>query len=605
MKGVSRPFPSSRSALFLVLLAVSSAGGSFLQTPSGTPASGSGKALAPRPSSQADWKEIDRLVSEQKFEEAAALVARRRQAAREGGDEAEWTRALIRETQLRTGLHGYETAVRFLKEEPWPKGLLSRAALELFYAQSLVNYFHAYSWEIQQRERVESSGTVDLKAWTATQIYAEAVRAYLRLWREREALGREDVKALAEFLEPNNYPSGVRGTLRDALSYLFAAHLADTSGWSPAQSNEVFRLDLPALLRSGEARSVSPTRQSRSGDGALDDDSVHPLVRLAAVLDDLEAWHQGRGEREGAFEARLERLRRLFASFSEEEDRRRIEKDLEERLSSVADVPWFAMGKAQLAEFVERPDLSGDLVRARAIAEEGRRAYPDSIGGRRCLAIVKRIEAPDYQLRTMQSDGPGRRSILVSHKNVRSLRFRAFALDLAQRVQTARNQYSILANGEELRKLIDGLTPRAEWSVALPATTDYRSHATYVTPPMKEPGLYIVAASGAPSFGGRDFPLVAANFILSDLVLVTRAITASAGDPNALEVQALSGETGKPLAGVETTALPNALEPGADRANRLEDDRREGPGALRVSAKRGPGAASSSSLAGAGISPST
>jgi uncharacterized protein YfaS (alpha-2-macroglobulin family) len=548
MSDVSKPFQARRFGLAIVLLALSSAVVAHRQTPgrSATPKKDTVGVSTP----STDWKEIDRLVSEQKFEEATAAVARLRQAARVRGDEAEWTRALIREVQLRTGLHGYETAVRFLKAEPWPKGLLGRTALELFYAQSLVNYFHAYSWEIQQRERVESSGAVDLKAWTGTQIYAEAVRAYLRLWPEREALGREDVKALPEFLEPNSYPSGVRGTLRDALSYLFAAHLADTSGWSPAQSNEVFRLDLPGLLRSGAARSVK-----------LDEDAAHPLVRLAAVLDDLETWHRGRGEREGAFEARLERLRRLFASFSEEEDRRRIEKDLEERLSSVTDVPWFAMGKAQLAEFVERPDLSGDLVRARVVAEEGRRAYPDSIGGRRCLAIVKRIEAPDYQLSAMQSDGAGRRSILVSHKNVRNLRFRAFALDLAQRVETARNLYSILPNGEELRKFIEGLTPRAEWGVALPATTDYRSHATYVTPPMKEPGLYIVAASGAASFGGKDFPLVAANFILSDLVLVTRAVTASAGVPNALEVQALSGETGKPLAGVETVAFRSLWNP--------------------------------------------
>ncbi len=558
MRDVSRLLRPSRSAFFPVLLALASAGVSFRQTPEALPTR---KAAATRPSS-ADWKEIDRLISEQKFEEAVKLVGRRREAARKAGDEADWTRGLIREAQLRTVLHGYETAVRFFKEEPWPKGLLSRAALELYYAQSLVNYFHAYSWEIQKRERVESSGAVDLKAWTTTQIYAEAVRAYRRLWPEREALGREDVKALSEFLELNSYPRGVRGTLRDALSYLFAAHLADTSGWSPAQSNEVFRLDLHGLLRSGETRSAkSPALQSRSGVGVLDDDSAHPLVRLAAVLEDLEAWHQGRGEREGAFEARLERLRRLFASYSEEEDRRRIEKDLEERLSSVADVPWFAMGKAQLAEFVERPDLSGDLVRARAIAEEGRRAHPDSIGGRRCLAIVKRIEAPDYQLRTMQSDGPGRRSILVSHKNVRSLRFRAFALDLAQRVQTARTQYSILANGEELRNLIDGLTPRAEWSVALPATPDYRSHATYVTPPLKEPGLYVVAASGAVNFGGSGFPLVAANFLVSDLVLVTHAITASAGGSSAFEVQILSGETGKPVAGVETVAFRSFWNP--------------------------------------------
>ena len=197
------------------------------------------------------------------------------------------------------------------------------------------------------------------------------------------------------------------------------------------------------------------------------------------MLADLEAWHGARREREAAFEARLERQRRLFTAFTKEEDRGRIEKDLEDRLLGMADLPWFAMGKAQLAEFVERPDHSGDLVRAHSIADEGQKAYPSSIGGRRCLAIVKRIEAPEYQLSAMQSDGPGRRSILVRHKNVGRLQFRAYALNLPERVETARNQYAILPNGGELQKIIDTQTAVADWSVALTATPDYRSHATY------------------------------------------------------------------------------------------------------------------------------
>ena len=48
----------------------------------------------------------------------------------------------------------------------------------------------AYSWEINQREKVESKGAVDLKAWTRDEIVAEARAAYLEVWAEREALGR-------------------------------------------------------------------------------------------------------------------------------------------------------------------------------------------------------------------------------------------------------------------------------------------------------------------------------------------------------------------------------------------------------------------------------
>ena len=175
------------------------------RTPTPAPATATGRPAATTPPT---WKEVDRLVSEQKFEEASRAIDALLQSAKARKDSAEWTKALIRSVQVRTGLHGYETAVRFLKDEPWPPDLLSRAALELFYAQSLVNYTRMYSWEVSQRERVEAKGTVDLKAWTREQIYDEAVRAYVALWKEREALGRENVKALAEFMEPNDYPAG-------------------------------------------------------------------------------------------------------------------------------------------------------------------------------------------------------------------------------------------------------------------------------------------------------------------------------------------------------------------------------------------------------------
>ena len=124
----------------------------------------------------ATWKDVDRLVSEQKFEEAASAVGKIREAARAAGDESDEAKALVREVQLRTALHGYETSVRFLKDQPWPKGLLPRTTLRLFYAQSLVTYAQAYGWEIGKREKVSSTGAVDLKAWTRDAIESVAFK---------------------------------------------------------------------------------------------------------------------------------------------------------------------------------------------------------------------------------------------------------------------------------------------------------------------------------------------------------------------------------------------------------------------------------------------
>ena len=52
---------------------------------------------------------------------------------------------------------------------------------------------------------------------------------------------------------------------------------------------------------------------------------------------------------------------------------------------------------------------------------------------------------------------------------------------------------------EEVRKLL-GTPAAAQWSSPLPATPDYKTHRTFVTPPMKAPGLYVIAASANAGF---------------------------------------------------------------------------------------------------------
>ncbi len=125
----------------------------------------------------ATWNSVEKLVSEQKMKKAVDQVAEIRIWASKAGDHDNWTRALIEEVQLRTALHGYETSVRFLMEQDWPDDPTSKTVLELFYANSLVTYSNAYSWEIRQRERVVSTEDVDLKQWTFAKIIDEANHA--------------------------------------------------------------------------------------------------------------------------------------------------------------------------------------------------------------------------------------------------------------------------------------------------------------------------------------------------------------------------------------------------------------------------------------------
>ncbi|MBI2840187.1 MAG: hypothetical protein HYX75_17870 [Acidobacteria bacterium] len=479
----------------------------------------------------ATWKEADRLVSEQKFQEALSIVERIRRAAQEAQDQDEWTRALIREVQLRSGLHEYETSVRFLKEQRWPEGQYAHATLNLFYAELLLNYYRGYAWEVNQREAVVSQTAVDLKAWTRGQILAEAEKAHREVWQRRADLGNTPVTRLAEYVQPNDYPPEIRASLRDAVSYLYAALLSQRDLWSSEQQDEIYRLDLAGLLAEPAGQAVDPAE--------------HPLLRACTVLEDLEAWHIASGRREAALEARLERLRRLHEAFTQEEDRSRITRALTSILPAFRPLPWWAMGQELLAGFVREESSPDALVRARAEAEKGWRAFPDSVGGRRCLSIMKSIEAPGYNIQSMSSDGPGRRSILVTARNLRKLYFRAYSVDLLDFIRSAKD-YNILPAWQEIEKILRERPPVAEWPVDLPDTPDYRDHKTFVTPPMTAPGAYVIAASARPAFGPERNHIGALNFIVSDLVLMVRHET-----DGGCEVRTLSGRDGSPVSGAE------------------------------------------------------
>ena len=483
---------------------------------------------------QVSWDEVQRLEKEQKYQAAFDVVEAIRDRARDADDADEWTRAIVEQVKLRSALHGYETAVRFLKETPWPDDEVSRAVLELYYAHSLATYVHAYSWEIRQRERVETSGELDLKKWDVDQIVEASNRAFADVWSRRDSWGAESLGELARYIDQNSYPARIRGTLRDAVTYLWVELLADTSLWRADQSNELFRLDVSELLASGVAETAGLDLASAD---------VHPVEKIDALLDDLESWHSTSGRPEAAHEARLERIRRFNVAFDNRHDRRTIRDHLEQVQSEFdASLEWWSMGQALLAELIQNEDEPEALIRARAAALDGRDRHPSSIGGQRCAHTVAAIEAPSYSLSTMMADGADHRSIQITAKNVERLHLRAYRYDLVDRVVASRD-YNLLPGHREVAEIVAAGTPVAEWAVELAPTADYRNHTTFSVPPLAGPGAYLIVASARADFEEGDNLLQAVNFLLTDMVLVTERAD------DGYDVTVRSGSTGAALDG--------------------------------------------------------
>ena len=531
-------FSSSRQIVLFTALLVTVVSAASLQP---VTMSGAGHDQTPVTITGGDdpvsWDNVDRLISEQKFEAASEAVAEILEQARAEGNAPEWTRALVEETRLRMALHGYETAVRYLRTEGWPEDAVSKAVLELYYANSLATYARAYSWEIRQRERVETSGELDLKKWDLEQIVEEADRAFLSVWSGREEWGSESIGEFSRYIHQNSYPPRIRGTLRDAVTYLWVELLADTSLWSPVESNSVFQLDTTALIEGDPETSAELD---------LADPSIHPLPKICALLDDLEAWHSAHGRVEAALEARLERTRRLHAGFETEQDKFAVRQHLEGIQGDFdRSLPWWSMGQATLANFIRSESTPDALVRAREVALAGRDRHPRSVGGQRCNHIVASIESPSFGLEAMAVDGTDRRSLRINHRNVASLHFRAWRYDLREMVEGS-DDYSLLPTYREAERIM-GSEHDAEWSIELPPTPDYRSHITYDVPQLDEPGAYLLVASMRSDFADHANQMQAANFIVSDLVLIRRHVG------EAYEITARSGRTGRALEDVEVS----------------------------------------------------
>ncbi|MEA2560342.1 MAG: alpha-2-macroglobulin [Acidobacteriota bacterium] len=483
------------------------------------------------------WTEIDRLIKELKLQEAMHRLDEILPAIRESGDAEEITRALVRGSQLRAGSAEPGEAVRFLQSQPWPEGRQQRAVLSLFMAEALKNYYDNYRWEMWKNEAVLSDQPVDVEKWTTGQIFEAVSKSYLEAWKERELLGGIPVSKLSDLLRPNNYPKEVRGTLRDTVTYLWTAHLADTGYWSPAQTNAASRLDLIALLREGELT-----------DEQLADPETHPLRRIMALLAEHERWHLSRGNKDGALEARLERYRQL-RGHAVQDQMKALREEMEKDLPEFKKVPWWAVGMAELANLYQ---YSGDLAKAVEIAHAADKAFPKSPGGEQARAIAREIETPMYQMEAMASDALHRRSIHVQHKNLPALWFRAYPLDLPKLLAQGSHGGGrrLFPEVEELLKF----KPAYAWKTDLPATPDFQTHATYVTPAIDRKGAWLVLASGREDFatlkpdgkGYLENLVLAAPLILSDMVLLARE-----HEGGKVEVAALSGETGEPLSGVE------------------------------------------------------
>lgn len=130
----------------------------------------------------------------------------------------------------------------------------------------------------------------------------------------------------------------------------------------------------------------------------------------------------------------------------------------------------------------------------------------------------------------------------LTHRNLGEVFFRAYEVDLKAWIDQSKD-YSLLPDGNEIRAIIANKTPAASWTTPLPATPDFKSHRTFVIPPLPSVGHYVVVASAKKDFSASLNRMLAVNLLITDLAIAVRDF-----HDGSREVTVVSGSSGKPVA---------------------------------------------------------
>lgn len=476
--------------------------------------------MASQPPSE---KGIEELISHQQYAEAIKLVQKSIEEKKTSKKDREWAKLIVQEAMLQIGLHGYETGVKELRAREWPKDPVAHAMVSIAYARTLQLYHQAYSWEIRKREKISGKEAFDLKTLTSDEIYEEAYAGFEKAWKAREELGRLKRNALPEIIEPNNYPENVRGTLRDSLSYLMAAFLNDSSGWTAEQSNSTYALDPSQILE-------KPLKAS------LTDKKIHPFMKMASVLKDLEQWHSGNGKQEAALEARLELHRHLWQQLTSVSAKKKILEVLEKDIGKNKNNSWVSMAYGTMADFKRSQE---DQIAGYSWAKKGADLFPTSPGAAKCRDIISEIERPSLAIEGMNVDTNSKKSLALKYKNLRKVFFKSFRVDFKDFIRSTKD-YSLRPGWRELEAYLKN-SPAQKWETDLPETTDYQQHQVYVTPPAHKPGFYAVLVSNTQSF--KEGVVLGVEMFFSDYVFQV----SQDYEKQEFKVQVLKGADGEPV----------------------------------------------------------
>lgn len=428
------------------------------------------------------WKQVDAAIKKGLPKTAIKHLEPIIEGALAEKEYAEAVKALAKKISYEGQIQGRKAEENIVRLEAvidkWPKE--AQPVLETVLAHWYWNFFQQNRWRFMQRTQTDEAPGDDILSWSLPRILAEIDKHFTAALSSDEILKKTPIADFDDLLTKGNVPDSFRPTLYDFIAHeALRFYSSGEQAGAASQDAFDFSADTPVLGSVDEflGWKIETT----------DDTSIK--LKAINLLKELISFHKNDADPSALIDADLARLVFGFNQAYGENKDKRYNAALEKFIEKWGDHRISARARAKLARQIQK---DGDLVKAREIAKQGEKSFPDTPGGIECYTIVQEIESENVTInveRVWNSPAP---EIHLDYRNIDKVYFRMVEYDWMKRVEGKWKSYF---RSDEVKKLLDK-DPVKEWSLDLKKTDDYKTRTEKIaTPEGLKPGFYFIFAS--------------------------------------------------------------------------------------------------------------
>lgn len=486
----------------------------------------------------AAWAKVREAEAQQLPKTAIALLEPIITAAQAEGAYPEATRAIVEKIELEStlmeGNRGVQEGIVRLQAEIAKAPEAMKPAMTTLLAHFYWQFFQQNRWRFHQRT-ASTANNADLLTWDLNRILTEIDRQFDVALANEKTLQATPIESYLELIEEGSAPRIYRPTLYDFLVYeALSFYQAGEQGAKIAEDSFVIDASSPIFASVSDFLEWKP---------ASPDSGYAPALRAITLYQGLLAFHSRDKDRSAFYDADLARLVYARNIAVGEDKEARFKAALERFIDQTSRHEISARAQAILAQQLKD---EGEPLKARALAQKARKAFPQSSGAKECANLILELEAKSAEVETEYVWSAPWPTIDVTYRNTSKVYFRAVSADFLTHLQDE-SWYN-----DQRRKQILEKTPALSWNSDLPSTRDLKERTEQLPVPKNlKPGFYYLIASFDSGFSTEDNQLSITPFWVSKLATVTEA----SGNENPNRGWVLESESGNPVSGATVRFL--------------------------------------------------